>query len=257
MYTAGRGKHMNMIKIELWKQKRTIFILCILFPLLINGLLFVDLQYRYHEYLLLHQSEYGLSNWQLIFKEQTIFYFSELCHVMAATFVYEVFSVELKSNGWMLVVSTSYRRKKVVYGKYVITVLAFFVFFFVDYTSLLIIGKAIGVQGKVEMALFIKSFFIQLVSAAMLTSFYVFIVCFTKRIIYLIPVGCLFVFLNSALYYSDHIQFLPQYPFTYISHGFRASGSELLVSIFVSVLLTILFLKLSNSMLESNRDLYA
>ena len=70
---------MSIIKNELLKQKKTLFILCILFPLLSNALLYVDLTYRYEAYLLIHQSEYGLSNWQLIFKEQTVFYFSEIC----------------------------------------------------------------------------------------------------------------------------------------------------------------------------------
>lgn len=256
MYTESRGINMSIIKTELLKQKKMIFILCILFPLLINALLFVDLQYRYNGYLLIHQSEYGLSNWQLIFKEQTIFYFSELCHIVAATVVFEIFSVELKSNGWMLVVSSQYREKKVVYGKYVVAILAFFIFFFVDYISLLFIGKCIGVQGKVEIVLFIKSFFIQLISASMMTSFYMFIVCLIKKITYLIPVGCLFMVLNIVLYYTDHVKFLPQYPFTYVSHCFRASSSELIISILVSSLLTVILLKLSNSVLKSNRDLH-
>ena len=247
---------MSIIKNELLKQKKTLFILCILFPLLSNALLYVDLTYRYEAYLLIHQSEYGLSNWQLIFKEQTVFYFSEICHIIAATIVYEIFSIELKYNAWMLVSSSPYRKSKVLFGKYVIAMIAFLLFFVVDYASLIFIVKAIGVQGKLEIALFVKSFCVQFAAASMLIAFYLLFTCLFRRIVYLIPVGCVFMVLNISLYYTENVQFLVQYPTTYISHCFRASVKEAITSIVLSGIFTVSFLVLSKLTLSNNRDIH-
>lgn len=246
---------MNMIKTELGKQKKRIFLLCIIFPLLLNGLLFVDLQYRYEGYLLIHQSEYGLSNWQLIFKEQTIFYFSELCHVIAAVIVYEAFSVELKHNAWLIAASTSYRKYKVVLGKYMVSMIAGILFFLMDYISLYVIGKNIGVAGAFEASLFVKSFFIQLSAFSMMSAFYIFLVSLLKRIAYLIPVSLVFLILNVVLYYREQVSFQTIYPFTYISHCFRATAAETVVSILVSVVFSGGLLGLSTYVFRKNYDI--
>ncbi|MGY3724646.1 hypothetical protein SAMN05421767_1103 [Granulicatella balaenopterae] len=244
---------MKLLKIELLKQKKFLFILCVLFPLLLNILLYIDLTYRYESYLLVHQSRLGLSNWQLIFKEQTVFNFSELCQLIIATVVYEVFSVELKNNGWSLV-STSNYRNKVVYGKYLIAMLAMLVFFLTDYACLVIIGNVIGVSGNIEWVMIIKSFIIQLLSASMMVAAYILIVSLVKRVMFLLPIGIIVMIQNASLYYPDQ-QFLLQYPFTYISHGFRATGNEFLISIAILSILTALFLLLSKRILERNRDI--
>lgn len=246
---------MSLIKTELCKQKKRIFVLCVLFPLFLNGLLFVDLQYRYEGYLLLHQSEYGLSNWQLIFKEQTIFYFSELCHVIAAVIVYEFFAVELKNNGWMMTVSSAYRKYKVILGKFSAAFLAMLLFFAVDYVSLYFIGKAIGVAGGFEAALFAKSFFVQLSAAGMMIAFYMFVAVFWKRITVLIPVSCLVLLLNINLYYKEQVKFQPWFPFTYASHGFRMTGSETALSLAASLVILTVVLFLSKRALQKNYDM--
>nr|WP_297932524.1 hypothetical protein [uncultured Lachnoclostridium sp.] len=48
---------MKAVKTEIMKQKKLLLLLCVVFPLLLNGLLYIDLQYRYKGYLLKHQSE--------------------------------------------------------------------------------------------------------------------------------------------------------------------------------------------------------
>ncbi|HGS1545360.1 TPA: ABC transporter permease, partial [Streptococcus pneumoniae] len=71
-----------MIKLEFLKQKKSILWFVLIFPIILNALLYIDLTFRYRGYLLVHQNELALSNWQLIFKEQTIFYFSELFYLV-------------------------------------------------------------------------------------------------------------------------------------------------------------------------------
>ena len=246
---------MKAVKTEFMKQKKQLLLLCVVFPLLLNGLLYVDLQYRYESYLLKHQSEYGLSCWQLIFKEQTIFYFSELFHAVAAALVYEIFAVDLKSNGWMLVASSKYRNRKVIYGKFMVACIGALIFWVSDYCSLYFVGSSIGVQGGFEAGLFLKSFLIQLSSAIMIIAFFIFLVCVIRRVVYLIAFGVLFLVLNIAVYYGKEIRFLIQYPFSYISHCFRASTKECLLSIGISLVLGGMLFFGAEHMLKRNRDL--
>ncbi len=246
---------MKAFKIELYKQKKFLFVLCFIFPLLLNGLLYVDLQYRYEGYLLLHREEYGLSYWQLIFKEQSVFYFAELFHVVAAALVYEIFSVDLKNNGWMLVASSKYRKGSVLLGKYMVALWGALIYFAVDYISLFLIGKDIGVQGAFDGMLFLKTFFIQFTSASMIIAFYICVVCFIKRISLLIILGGAFMSVSIALYYDGTFQFLPYAPSTYISHAFRTNQNEFVISVLVAIVLSITFMYVSNFLLRRNRDL--
>ena len=98
------------IRIELIKQRKWIPVFCVILPLMLNLLLLLSLSTRYEGYLLPHMQELKLTYWQLIFKEQTILYFSELCHIVVAALVFETFYIELKDNGWMLIASTQYRK---------------------------------------------------------------------------------------------------------------------------------------------------
>ena len=84
--------------LELTKQKKTTLLLCILFPIAVNIMLCISLKYRYESYLLPRIDVYGISRWQLIFKEQTILYFSEICHIIAGALVYDSFNSEMKNN---------------------------------------------------------------------------------------------------------------------------------------------------------------
>ncbi|HGQ8850085.1 TPA: ABC transporter permease, partial [Streptococcus pneumoniae] len=54
-----------MIKLEFLKQKKSILWFVLIFPIILNALLYIDLTFRYRGYLLVHQNELALSNWQL------------------------------------------------------------------------------------------------------------------------------------------------------------------------------------------------
>lgn len=246
---------MKSFKIEILKQKKIILVLCVLLPFMLNLLLLFDLSFRYEGYLLKHRLEYGLSYWQLIFKEQTILYFSEFCHIVAATLVYELFYVELKYNGWMLVSSSEYRKNSVIKGKFVVIMFNLFIFFLTDYILLFLIGKIIGVEGKFEYVMFIKSFLIQIIASEMMVAFYILLVCLFKKITILIPVSFGFMILNISLYYTDSVKLITPYPFTYISHGFRATNSEMVLIILVSTMLTLVFTAISKKILSHNCDI--
>ncbi|MBR1692305.1 MAG: hypothetical protein IJ711_05965 [Lachnospiraceae bacterium] len=246
---------MKAIKTELWKQKKFLFLLCIVFPILINGLLLFDLQYRYASYLMLHKEEYGLSYWQLIFKEQTIFYFSEMFHIVAAVLVYEVFAADLKYNGWMLVASSKYRNRSVLLGKYAVALTGMLLFFVVDYIGLFLVGKQIGVEGSFDGMLFVRSFLVQIFAAGMMLAFYMLLVCLFKRTAYLLPISAVFMLINCSVYYTQDVRLLLRYPFTYISHCFRATTREVAAIAVISLLLGSVFLYLSGAFLRRNRDL--
>lgn len=91
-------------------------------------MLYIDLTFRYRGYLLVHQNELALSNWQLIFKEQTIFYFSELFYLVLSLIIYEVFAVEFKNDAWLTVISLPFRNKYTINSKLLITVVYTFTF---------------------------------------------------------------------------------------------------------------------------------
>lgn len=64
-----------MIKLEFLKQKKSILWFVLIFPIILNVLLYIDLTFRYRGYLLVHQNELALSNWQLILKNKQYFIF--------------------------------------------------------------------------------------------------------------------------------------------------------------------------------------
>lgn len=221
---------------------------CIVLPIIINGLVCLDLQFRYWGYLILQQSLNGLSNWQLIFKEQTMFYFSELCLLFVAAIVYQSFAVEKKSNAWMLVMSSPYKEKKVIYGKYVVCVLNMLILLLTNSVTLAISGYITGVEGGFELSLFIRALLVLFFASALMTSFFIFLITVLKKTIYIIPISIVILFLASELYYPDApdvSKFLIWYPFTYGSHCFRATNSEMIVVVLVSLVLSGLFLFLS------------
>lgn len=244
----------NAIKIELIKQRRWIPVLCVFLPFMLNLLLLLSLSTRYEGYLLPHMQELKLTYWQLIFKEQTILYFSELCHIVVAALVFETFYIELKDNGWMLIASTQYRKKGVIQGKFVVVLINIMIYFISDYTFLYIIGKIIGVYGKFEAALFLKSFSVQVFSSAMMAAFFIMLVCLLRKISFLLPLSFGVMVLNIGLYYGETNKLLLKYPFTYISHGFRVTGKEMLAVILITFLLKLLFLNISKKTMRKNSD---
>ena len=213
------------------------------------------MNFRYEGYLLIHRQEYGLSYWQLLFKEQSVFYYAEFFHIVAAALVYELFQVELKENAWMLVASTNYKQTGVLKGKLPLAIINTLLFFITDYVSLAVIGKLIGVPAKFEFAMFMKSFIAQFSTGVMIVTFYILFVCLVKKISYLIPVSFVFMVLNVSLYYTDNVKFLVQYPFTYISYAFRATGLETVLIVMISIVLMILFSIIARKCLTKDCDI--
>jgi len=247
---------MKIKMLEVIKQKKITLFLCIIFPIIINVMLCISLKYRYESYLLPKIDEYGISRWQLIFKEQTILYFSEICHIIAGALVFESFSSEFKNNSWMIVATTKYRRKVVV-RKFIAVSFNLFVIFIVDYITLAAAGFITGVDAPFEVGLFVKGFLIQVSSAYMYAAFYIFIIAFTKKLSWVLPLSVVFMILDSMLYYGKGFNYRFNYfvPSIYISHNSLSTWTEATVIIGFSVVAVLVFLFTSGRLLRRNCDI--
>lgn len=242
-----------MIKLEFLKQKKSILWFVLIFPIILNVLLYIDLTFRYRGYLLVHQNELALSNWQLIFKEQTIFYFSELFYLVLSLIIYEVFAVEFKNDAWLTVISLPFRNKYTINSKLLITVVYTFTFWLSDYISLYVIGKAIDNSLEIGLIFFLKTFTIQLISSLMIMLLYFLTLVLIRKISGIIPIGIIMTILTISIYYNDY-NFKIYLPFTYLSHAFRVTESQfymiLLSNIIIIVLFYILIRKLNERSFE-------
>lgn len=243
-----------MIKLEFLKQKKSILWFVLIFPIILNALLYIDLTFRYRGYLLVHQNELALSNWQLIFKEQTIFYFSELFYLVLSLIIYEeVFAVEFKNDAWLTVISLPFRNKYTINSKLLITVVYTFTFWLSDYISLYVIGKAIDNSLEIGLIFFLKTFTIQLISSLMIMLLYFLTLVLIRKISGIIPIGIIMMILTISIYYNDY-NFKIYLPFTYLSHAFRVTESQfymiLLSNIIIIVLFYILIRKLNERSFE-------
>jgi putative membrane protein len=242
-----------MIKVEFLKQRKSVLWFVLIFPILLNVLLYIDLTFRYQAYLLVHQNELALSNWQLIFKEQTIFYFSELFYVVLSLIIYEVFAVEFKNDAWLTVISLPFRNKYTINSKLLITVAYTFVFWLSDYISLYVIGKAIDNSLEISLIFFFKTFTIQLFSSLMIILLYFLTLLLIRKISLIIPIGITMLILTISIYYNNY-NFKIYLPFTYLSHAFRVTENQfymiLLSNIIIIVLSCILIRKLNERSFE-------
>ncbi|CEV72168.1 Uncharacterized protein conserved in bacteria [Streptococcus pneumoniae] len=236
-----------MIKLEFLKQKKSILWFVLIFPIILNALLYIDLTFRYRGYLLVHQNELALSNWQLIFKEQTIFY------LVLSLIIYEVFAVEFKNDAWLTVISLPFRNKYTINSKLLITVVYTFTFWLSDYISLYVIGKAIDNSLEIGLIFFLKTFTIQLISSLMIMLLYFLTLVLIRKISGIIPIGIIMMILTISIYYNDY-NFKIYLPFTYLSHAFRVTESQfymiLLSNIIIIVLFYILIRKLNERSFE-------
>lgn len=214
-----------MIRNEFFKHNNRLWILSVAFPLFLNAFLYLDLTFRYQGYLLIHQAEYGLTNWQLIFKEQTIFYFSELYYIFLIIIIYEIFSIEFKNEAWFLLVCSPFRNRLILKNKIIVSIIYSQLFWISDYLSLMLVGKIIDNQLTFDFMLFTKSFIIQNLSAVVIIFFYFIILLIGQRITSIIPIGIAMMILSISFYYPRN-EFRLFLPFTYISHGFRTSVTE-------------------------------
>jgi len=223
-------------------RKSVLIIISIITPICINGLLAFDLHYRYFGYLVPHQSETGLSNWQLIFKEQTIFYFSELLPLFGALFLYELFAMEVKNNGWMLITTMPVKKSKTVLIKLFYSFLFMTVLLLFNIITIIIAGLITGVEGPSEIALFARVFFIQWISMIGALPIILLIMLVLEKIIYIIPVALLAGFVSGQLYYADSESILSRInPFTMASSCFRGNSSTIILTIIESTILCLFF----------------
>ncbi len=246
---------MKNFKIEWLKQPKINIIICLFLPIVLNLLLYIDLTFRFQDYLLLHQVEYNLTNWQLVFKEQSVFYIVEIVHILVAAIVYEIYIQEIKCNAWNLVASTQYVNKSVNIGKMKVALIDIFLFFVVHFIATLVVGKQIDVAENIEWNLFLKSFCIQFLTATMMVSFYIMIICIIKKIFVVIPLSICFFVLNITFYYVDDVKLLIHLPFTYGSYGFRASVSESIEICVICIVLTIIFYIIAQINLKRNHEI--
>ncbi len=242
--------------LELTKQKKTTLLLCILFPIAVNIMLCISLKYRYESYLLPRIDVYGISRWQLIFKEQTILYFSEICHIIAGALVYESFNSEMKNNSWMLVATSGYRRK-IVIRKFTAVAFDLFVLLVSDYATLTAAGIITGVSDPWEPGLFIKGFLIQFFSVCMYASFYIFLVAFTKKLSLVLPASIIFMMTDIMVYYGKGFNYRFNYyvPSVYVSHNSLSTWTEAAVIAVFSIAAAAVLLFISGRLLRRNCDI--
>lgn len=247
---------MRIELLELRKQKKRVWLLCLCFPILVNIMLCISLISRYNTYLLPKQAEYGLSCWQLVFKEQTILYFSEICHIMIAALIFETFSFEMKQNAWIHISSSTYKNK-VINAKFFVVAVDILLLFICNYIMLYFAGILGGVKAPFEAGLFAKGFIIQIFSSFIYASFYMFVVSFSKKVSLVIPCSFAFMLLNMILYYGKgfHYRFSIFLPSVYISHNSLSTWSQAILIVVISSVLTVALLYLSNRNLKRNCDL--
>jgi hypothetical protein len=233
---------MGTLKAEFLKQKKILIPACIIFPIFINVLLYFTLDFRYWDYLVWQQERWGLSNWQLVFQDQGIFYFPELCHIVAAVLVYQSFAIEKEGNAWMIVMSSPYKKGKVILGKYAVCLISMLILFVVNFITIALDGFLIGVPDPFETGLFIRVFLAQFLVSGFMIALFIFLGTILRKIVYLIPIAIICAFLTASWYSRD---FIPYCPFTYGTYGYLATNAEMIIIIAVLLLLGSAFLCVS------------
>ncbi|MFA9493257.1 ABC transporter permease [Streptococcus sp. E17BB] len=229
-----------MIKVEFLKQRKRVWWFVFVFPIILNVLLYIDLTFRYRGYLLVHQNELALTNWQLIFKEQTVFYFSELYYLILSLIIYEVFAVEFENNAWLTLISSPFRNKYTINSKMLITVAYTFIFWVSDYISLYVTGKAIDSSLEISLIFFLKTFTIQFVSSLMIILTYFLILLLIRKVSGMIATGILIMILTISIYYNNY-NFEIYLPFTYLSHAFRVTENQFYMILLANIMLIFVF----------------
>ena len=238
---------MKGIRAELKKQGLIIPVLCCVFPLLVNLIVSMSLSTRYEGYLLLHQQEYGLTNWQLILKEQTIVYFSEIIYVVIAVLVYDIYKKELKDNAWIVIASSNYRYNSVILSKFAVIAMDILLYLISNYICIIYIGYFQLHIGSIEIGL--------LFSGMLIISFFELLICVFRKINMILPVGIVMMIIDILLYYRDKVGLALKVPITFISQCYTASIVDMVYIIVVGGFLSSLFLWKSGKRLKRNYDL--
>lgn len=246
---------MKGFRVELKKQGWIISVVCCVFPLLVNLIVSMSLSTRYEGYLLLHQLEYGLTNWQLILKEQTIVYFSEIIYVVIAVLVYDIYKKELKDNAWIVVASSNYRYNSVILSKFAVIAMDVLLYLISNYICIIYIGYFQLHIDSIEIGLLMKSFVIQLFSGMLIISFFELLICVFRKINMILPVGIVMMIIDILLYYREKVGLALKVPITFISQCYTASIVDIVYIIVVSGFLSSLFLWISGKRLKRNYDL--
>lgn len=246
---------MKGIKAELKKQGILIPVLCCIFPILINSIVSMSLSTRYEGYLLLHQQEYGLTNWQLILKEQTIVYFSEIIYVVIASLVYGLYKKELKNNAWSIVESSDYRYNSAILSKFAVVEIDLILYLLLNYICVICMGVFQIHLGNIENGLLLRGFVIQMFSGMIIISFFELLICVFKRVSIIIWSGVALMIIDIILYYSYNDWLVLKVPITFISQCYTASVLDMAYIIVMSGLLSSLFLLLGGRWIKRNYEL--
>lgn len=226
-------------------RKKIIIPIAFIIPILINALLTFDLNARYFGYLIPNQSATGLSNWQLIFKEQTIFYFSELLPLFGALILYEIFALETKNNGWNLLNYMPYKKSKIVLVKYVFAMISITLLLISNILTVFLAGIITGVEGKVDYVLFLKVFGIQWFSMLGVMSILLCLILCVKKIVIVIPLAMIIGLISGQIYYDAKSSINQYNPFSFASFCFRADSETFMRIVVSSVIISAVFIVLS------------
>lgn len=245
---------LKLLYCEEIKLKRTwILVMSILIPFAINFLLTIDLQYRYTDFLLVHQEEMQLSSWQLIFKEQRVLYFTALVPFFATLILNHVFSTETKNNGWSILLTQPIKKSKFIIAKYIITCKYITILILFNIISIAISGFITDVKEPIDLNLFIRCFLILWISAIAISALQMIVLeIFSSK--WLCLFIALFLGVKSQDTYSSSI--IGKFnPYSFCDYSFRANWNQTLSIMFISCIFIIAGLFIS-TLIFNKKNIY-
>lgn len=224
-----------MIKTEWEKIRRNLLpyiILCCI-PIAINSLLVFDLHFRY-SYLLNQKDDLGFTYWQLIFKEQNIFMINQFIPLIATMFVFLVFYVETKYNGWINLRLYSSDVNRIIVSKFVITSLFVVSMIIISCITIIPVGRITGVTTPVEWELFAIVFFTLVMSGIATSSVAFLIISFASKSINVITISCFLFLLSSILQNVDQKIMVMLNPFSFATLCYTQDWQDVLIHLFIT-----------------------
>lgn len=245
-----------MIKSEWNKIRRCLipFLIIMLVPIIINGLLAFDLHFRY-SYLLAQKNEIGFSYWQLIFKEQNIFMINHLISLFAVMYVYLNFSVETKFNAWLNIKLFHVSNKRILIGKFILTVCFMLVLIFLGCITIIPVGRYTGVTTAVEWQLFGVVFLTQMMSAVATIAIGFLILAVVPKIVHLIIVSCFLFLFSSILQNTNEEALVLLNPFSFATFCYTQTWEDVFMHFIVASVWVVICLFTSIIILSKREEL--
>lgn len=235
----------NLLMCEQLKLKRSYLVaIVILIPTIINTMLKFDLNYRYTGYLLKNQVEMNLTFWQMVFKEQSILYFTTLLPVIISIILNHFFYLEYKNNGWVTVLTKPVKLFDIIISKYVLSMKYISILLIFNSLTLIIAGLMTDGHQKIDFHLFIKCYIVMFFSSMAINCFcLLFIVIFKNRKISIF-LTLIIAILSQNTYGKNIFSLFNIYSFA--EYSYRATNTQMLnmtinSCLLVAIILSILY----------------